>query len=123
MPKMNVLTKKDENTENVENVEPKGKNKTIKTGKKSKNRLAEGDLDLEGIIKANQDMTLVPKKQQVENCPHMANKEEHQFMCTTCRVICCEPCLRMNHHGEQHRWCELMPYEPSDTETTHLEIE
>lgn len=50
MSKMNVLIKKDEN---VENVEFKGKNKIIKIGKKSKNRLVEGDLDLEGIIKAN----------------------------------------------------------------------
>lgn len=53
MSKMNVLIKKDENIENVENVEFKGKNKIIKIGKKSKIRLVEGDLDLEGIIKAN----------------------------------------------------------------------
>ena len=119
MPKINVLARKDENAENVE---PKGK---TKKGKKSRNKTAEEDIDLDEIIKANQEVAEVsPKeKQQVENCPHMADKDRHQFMCTTCQVICCEPCLLLNHHGEQHRWCELMPYEPSDTEPSHLETE
>ncbi|XP_048729812.1 uncharacterized protein LOC125647170 [Ostrea edulis] len=119
MPKNNILMKKDENTENVE---PKGRSKK---GKKSKKKATDDEIDLDEIIKANQEVAVKTskEKQQVENCPHMANKEEHQFMCTTCRVICCEPCLRMNHHGDQHRWCELMPYDPSDSEATNVEPE
>ncbi|XP_061178068.1 uncharacterized protein LOC133186779 [Saccostrea echinata] len=119
MPKNNILMRKDENSENVE---PKGRNKK---GKKGKKKDEVEDIDLDEIIKANRQVSdkTQKEKQQVANCPHMANKEEHQFMCTTCRVICCEPCLRMNHHGEQHRWCELMPYEPSDSESTNIEPE
>ncbi|KAK3087643.1 hypothetical protein FSP39_008696 [Pinctada imbricata] len=103
---------------NKENRAEKPSKSQRKKNKDKKRQKQEEDPDANILAMINSKEVAAPQPQnpgrKVENCPHIDRNDEYSFMCSTCRIICCELCLKDGHEG--HKWCELVPYIPSEDE-------
>ena len=86
--------------------EKQKKNQKRKAKDKKRNK-SEDDPDAKALAVIGSKEVAVPQKQEkkkVENCPHTDKNDEYSFMCSTCRIICCEDCLKEGHIGNNNNY-------------------